>query len=426
MNEKAAPHAPAPAGPQRPGRDPAGARGSRGGRIVVRFIAAALVLAAVAAGYYYFNLKLPQTAPTVAPTAAAPMALPVTVAHPLVEKIVEWDEYSGQFSAIEHVELRSRVSGYLESIHFQDGQMVKKGDLLFVVDPRPFQADVRLAEANLERDKAQLQRADLDLTRYSVLAKKDFASQQQFENARATAQAAAATVKADDAALAQAKLNLAFTQITAPVGGRIGRRQVSVGDLVIGGAVPSTTLLTTIVSLDPIYFDFYMSEADFLAYQAAVRQGIIASAQANSLDVFARLENETGWPHAGQLNFIDNQVDPGSGTILARAVFPNADLLITPGQFGRVRVPASGLHDAILIPDSAIVSDQSRKVVMTVKPDGTVEPKLIQPGSFYKGLRVVRAGLTPNDTIIIDGVMRARPGAKVAPQPGRIQPESQS
>lgn len=400
-----------------------------GRAIVVRFFALVLILAALAGGYYYLSHR-PQPGP--AGTAGMPAAgqppmgpPPVTVSHPLVEQIMEWDEYSGQFSAVDLVELRGRVSGYLESIHFQDGQMVKKGDLLFVVDPRPFEADVRLAEANLERDRAQQLRADLDLTRYSALAKKDFASQQQFENARATAQAAAATIKADEAALAQVKLNLEFTRVTAPVGGRIGRHQVSVGDLVIGGAAPNTTLLTTIVTLDPVNFDFYVSESDFLAYRRAVQQGTLQSAQDNSVQVFVKLADETDWIHEGRLNFIDNQVDRGSGTILARAVIPNPSLLITPGEFGRIRMPASGLHDAILVPDSAILSDQSRKIVMAVKADGTVEPKIVALGPIHKGLRILRSGLAASDTIVINGLLRARPGMKVTPQPGKIEPEPQ-
>ncbi len=353
-----------------------------------------------------------------------PVAPPaVTVSHPLERKIVEWDEYTGQFAAVEDVELRARVSGYLTEIHFKDGQFVKTGDLLFVVDPRPFEADLQQAQANLERDKAQVVRANLDLARYSELAKKSFAPQQQFEQARATAEGAIATVKANEAAVMQAKLNLEFTHVTAPVDGRIGSHQVSIGNLIVGGSAGTATLLATIVSLDPIYFNFDMSESDYLGYQRAVPAGLMTSERGRAVSAYVRLANETGWPHEGHMDFIDNQIDRGAGTIRARAVFPNKSLFLTPGEFGRIRVPGSEPHQAILIPDAAIVSDQSRKIVMTVGADGTVVPRVIRPGPTYEGLRIVRNGLAASDTIVINGLVRARPGAKVTPEAGKIEAE---
>ncbi len=357
--------------------------------------------------------------------AQSPPAAPpaVTVSHPLEREIVEWDEYTGQFAAVEYVEVRARVSGYLTEIHFEDGQFVKKGDLLFVIDPRPFEADLQQAEANLERDKAQVVRANLDLTRYSVLAKKEFAPEQQLEHARATAEGAIATVKADEAAVEQAKLNLEFTHVTAAVDGRIGSHQVSLGNLIVGGSTGALTLLTTIVSLDPIYFNFDMSESDYLGYQRAVQTGLMTAERDHAVPAYVRLVDEKGWPHEGHMDFIDNQINRGAGTIRARAIFPNASHLLTPGEFGRIRVPGSEPHQAILIPDAAIVSDQSRKIVMTVSADGTVAPRVIRPGPTYEGLRIVRDGLAANDTIIINGLVRARPGAKVTPQPGKIEVE---
>lgn len=385
----------------------------------VRLLAILMAIILIGGGYWYLT-RSPATAP--GPRAqAAPSPPAVTVAHPLEQKITEWDEFTGQFRAVDEVEVRARVSGYLTEIHFTDGQIVQKGDLLFVIDPRPFDADLRQAQANVERDKAQLVRANLDLTRYAQLSKKDFAPQQQFEAARATAQGAAATVKADEAALAQATLNLEFTHITAPVTGRISRHEISVGNLVVGGSTSSTTLLTTIVSLDPIYVYFDMSEADLLGYQRAVAAGLMTAARNSEVPVFAKLVDEADWAHSGHMDFIDNQVDRGSGTIRARAVFPNPNRFITPGLFGRIRVPSSEPHEAILIPDRAIVTDQSRKIVMTVTADGTVVPKIIRPGPTYEGLRIVRNGLSPEDTVIIDGLIRARPGAKVTPQPGKFQ-----
>jgi RND family efflux transporter MFP subunit len=402
-----------------PGSSPAGSGPSR--NPIVRWVAAILILAAIGAGYWYETRPRPASPDHAAPVhASAPPA--VTVSHPITRRIVDWYEYTGQFSAVDQVDVRARVSGYLDEIHFVDGQMVRQGDLLFVIDPRPFEADLRQAQATLERDKAQVVRANLDLPRYAELARKNFATQQQYEAARATAEAAAATARGDEAALAQARLNLGFTRSTAPISGRIGRHLVGVGNLVVGGAVPGITLLTTIVSLDPIQFYFDMSEADFLAFQRAVARGELKSALSGSVRVFLNLEDEKTWPHEGRLDFVNNQIDVGSGTIRARAAFPNPKLLITPGQFGRVRVPASAPHDAILIPDSAIVSDQSRKIVMTVRPDGTVVPRAIEPGPAAFGLRIVRSGLTSADEIIIDGLPRARPGAKVKPEPGKIVP----
>ena len=354
------------------------------------------------------------------PGAMAPPA--VTVAHPLEHDTIEWAEYTGQFEAVEYVELRARVSGYLTEIHFKDGQTVAKGDLLFVIDPRPFEADLAQAQANLERDKAQLLRANQDLKRYAELAKKDFATRQQYDNARAAADGAAATVKADEAALDQARLNLEFTHITAPVSGRIGSHQVSVGNLVVGGATNTTTLLTTIVSLDPIHFVFDVSEADQLAYKRGIAAGKLRSARDSVVAIQARLVDETRWAHNGQIDFVDNQLNRGAGTLRLRAVFPNPDRLLVPGQFAKVRVPVSEPHIVLLVPDSAVVTDQSRKLLMVVTESGTVEPRMVTLGPAAEGLRIVRSGVSATDSIIIDGLMRVRPGAKVVPQPGTIAP----
>ncbi len=247
-------------------------RAPRGSRLV-RWIAVGVLLLLIPLGYWY--VSRPQSAGPATPAGTGPGAPPaVTVAHPITRDIVEWDEFTGQFNAVDYVELRARVSGYLTEIHFTDGQLVKKGDLLFVIDPRPFEADLRQAEANLERDKAQVVRYDLDLKRYTELAKKDYAPQQQYEQARANAEATAATVKGDEAAVAQARLNLEFTHIVAPIGGRIGRHEVSLGNLILGGATQSLTLLSTIVSLDPIYFLFRHERGGLSRLPAARRQRI--------------------------------------------------------------------------------------------------------------------------------------------------------
>ena len=387
-------------------------------RVSSRGVLTGIIVLAMVGGVVLFGPRSSGIVGGPPPGAMPPPA--VTVAHPLERDVIEWAEYTGQFEAVEYVELRARVSGYLTEIHFKDGQTIAKGDLLFVIDPRPFEADLAQAQANLERDKAQLLRANQDLKRYAELSKRDFATHQQYDNARAAADGAAATVKADEAALDQARLNLEFTHITAPVSGRIGSHQVSVGNLVVGGATNTTTLLTTIVSLDPIHFVFDVSEADQLAYKRGVAAGKLPSARDSVVPIQGRLVDEKSWSHNGQIDFVDNQLNRGAGTLRLRAVFPNADLMLTPGQFAQARVPASEPHIALLVPDSAIVTDQSRKLLMVVTDSGTVEPRLVTLGPTADGLRIVRGGVSATDSIIIDGLMRVRPGAKVAPTPGAI------
>jgi RND family efflux transporter MFP subunit len=263
------------------------------------------------------------------------------------------------------------------------------------------------------------------LDRAQHLKQSDYTSQSTVDQRVQEMQSAAADAAVASSSIDAAQLNLNFSKITAPISGRIGAHEVSIGNLVIGGDSGTTTLLTTIVSLDPIHFDFDMSESDFLAYQRAAAAGKLESTRNSGIEVFAHLMDEKDWTLTGKLDFVNNQVDRTAGTIRARAVFPNPGLLITPGQFGRIRIPGSEPYQAILIPDSAILSDQSRKIVMTVAADGTVVPKPIRPGPTHDGLRIVRSGLSADDVIIIDGLLRARPGAKVLPKPGKIeaQPE---
>ena len=357
--------------------------------------------------------------------AVSPQSPKVTVALPLYQEIVEWDEFTGQFAAVEYVEIRARVSGYLDSIHFQDGQIVKNGNLLFVIDRRPFEIALASAKAQHEEAAARLDLANAQLARTAQLRKNDFVAASTFDERIADVRSAEAAVALADAAIRSAQLDLEFTQVTAPVTGRISRHEVSVGNLVFGGTGGDTTLLTTIVSIDPIYLEFDMSEADFLAYQRAAAKGTLQSTRGNSILVEAHLPDEKDWTLQGQLNFVDNQVDRSAGTIRARALFANPQLLITPGQFGRIRIPGSELYKALLLPDSALITDQSQKLVMTVAADGTVVPKAVRPGPRYDplGLRIIREGLEPTDKVIINGLMRARPGAKVTPEPGKITPQ---
>lgn len=390
----------------------------------------------------FFGMLLPGAALAQGAPGGAPP--PVTVAEPLRQEIVEWDEFTGQFSAIDFVEIRARVSGYLESIHFSDGQLVKKGDLLFVIDPRPFEATLASAQAELTQAQARLDLAQRQLARANELRRGDNISASVFDERQQEVRVAAAGVEVAKASVRTAELNLGYTRISAPISGRISRRAVSVGNLVAAGEGAQTTALTTIVSLDPIYFDFDMSERDFLAYQRAIKDGRLdfqrdarngnggnggngGTAGEAGVRVEGRLFDEppTRWSLKGRLDFIDNRVNPSSGTIRVRAVFPNQDLFLTPGQFGRLRLPGSERYTATLIPDTAVVSDQASKIVMTVKEDGTVVPKPVRLGPIENGLRVVRAGLEPTDRVIITGIVRARPGAKVTPQPGKIEPPAQ-
>lgn len=383
---------------------------------VITFMIAAVVLGF---GYWYAQMRPVDTAPAAA--VAAPPPMPVTVAQPLVKEIIEWDEFTGQFAAVDSVELRARVSGYLESIHFTDGQLVNQGDLLFVIDPRPFEISLASAQAALVSAQARADLAKQQLDRAEKLKKSDFLSQSTFDERLQELQSATADAEVARSAISAAKLNLEYTRIMAPLTGRIGVHEVSIGNLVTGGDSGNTTRLTTLVSLDPIHLTFDVSESDFLAYQRAAAEGRLQSTRDSKLPVAAHLMDEEAWSLKGEMDFVNNEVDRTAGTIRARAIFPNPGRIITPGQFGRIRIPGSDPYNAVLIPDSAILSDQSQKIVMTVAEDGTVTPRVIRPGPSYQGLRIVREGLTGEEKIVIDGLLRARPGAKVDPTPGEIQ-----
>jgi RND family efflux transporter MFP subunit len=351
---------------------------------------------------------------------------PVTVAKPLVMPITEWYEFTGRFQATESVDVRARVSGYLEEIRFDDGQIVEQGQVLFVIDRRPYQAEVEQLQAQVHSADAQVELADAELARAAQLVNNDNISRSTYDQRMQQKRAAEAAQAMAEAALREARLDLEFTAVRAPIAGRISDRRVDVGNLVTGD--PSATLLTTIVALDPIHFVFDMSEADYLGFQRAVKDGELPSARDRSTQVQLRLPDEPDtetWPRSGHMDFVDNRVDESAGTIRARAELANPDRFLTPGQFGQLRLPGSPRYEAILVPDSAIVADQADKIVLTVSADGTVEPRAIREGPRYAGgLRIVRRGLDPDDRIIINGLMRARPGAKVDPQPGTIEPPS--
>ena len=379
---------------------------------------AVAVAAALALGLGYLAW------PTGGKNAAAPQfgPPPVTVSKPLIEERTEWKEFTGQFEAEEFVEVRTRVSGYLKSIHFEDGKLVKKGDLLFVVEPEPFELALATAKAQLADALAKLELAKVQFARTVELTQKNVAAVSTRDQRLAEQRSSQAAVDIAKAAIGTAEINLAYTRLTAPVTGRVSRNEVSVGNLVVGGASGTSTLLTTIVSLDPIEFVFDVSEGDSLAYRRKVETGEVKSARDSPIAVFAQLPDETDWKRQGIVNFVDNAFNRSSGTLRVRASFPNSDLFIVPGQFGRVRIPISKPHPVALVPDAAIASDQARKVVFVVADDGTVGVKPVVLGARVDGnLRIVREGLAPEDRVIINGLMRVRPGAKVSPQEGQIR-----
>jgi RND family efflux transporter MFP subunit len=355
--------------------------------------------------------------------AAAPPPPAVTVATPVKRTVVDKDEYVGRFVAVDMVEVRARVSGYLEKVHFTDGALVKEGDLLFTIDRRSFQNAVDQAKANLAQARANLAYAQADLERAQQLVREHTVSEQVFQQRVQAKQTAAAAVAANEAAVRQADLDLGFTELHAPITGRIGDRRVSPGNLVTGGTTGNTTLLATIVSTDPIHFEFTFDEASYLRYKriADNGNGDVASRGAKTR-VALKLLDEQGFPHQGTMDFVDNVIDRASGTIRGRAVLANKDGLFTPGMFARVEVPASPPYEALLVPDAAIGSEQARKFVLVVDGDNTVRQKYVTPGVLLGKLRVIKDGLQAEERVIVDGLMRARPGQKVTPEPAKEPP----
>jgi RND family efflux transporter MFP subunit len=346
-----------------------------------------------------------------------PAAPPVTVSKPAKKVVTEYDEYVGRFVAVDSVEVRARVSGYLEAVHFQDGQTVKKGDLLFTIDRRPFQAALDQAQGGLAQARANLAYAASDLARGQSLVRGSTITEQILEQRLQAKQVAEASVQAQEAAVRQAALDLEFTELRAPVAGHIGDRRVSPGNLVTGGTTGNTTLLATIVSTDPIRFEFTLDEASFLRYTRLQEQsGARSAGNGVTLPVTLKLIDEPTFSHRGRIDFVDNVIDRSSGTIRTRASFPNPAGILTPGMFGRVQVPSSPPAEALLVPDAAIGTEQVRKFVLVVDGENTVGQKYVTLGPVVDNLRVVRSGLDENDRVIVNGLMRARPGAKVTPQ----------
>jgi RND family efflux transporter MFP subunit len=341
----------------------------------------------------------PQTPPT------------VVVAQPLAQRVTDWDDYTGRFEAVDAVELRPRVSGPIQSIHFQDGQKVEKGQLLFVIDPRPYAAQLARTQAEMAGARAVLANANAELKRADSMVASKLISQSQSELVAAQQLQAAASLAAAEAAVTTEELKLSFTRITAPIAGRASWRRLAPGNLVIA----DTTLLTTLVSESPIRFVFDAPESALLRYRRE-------SAAARTMPVEIRLQDETDYRWKGKVDFIDNALDRSSGTIRGRAVLDNPDGFLSPGMFGQMRLFATAPFEALLLPDEAIVTDQTRQVVYVVDTEGNVSQRIVRPGRLIEGLRVIREGLSPADRVVISGVQRARPGRKVKVTDGAVTP----
>jgi len=355
--------------------------------------------------------------------APAPPPPAVTIGAPVAQTVSDFDEYVGRFVAVNAVEVRARVSGYLEGLHFKDGQIVKQGDLLFSIDKRPFQNAVEQARANLSLTRSNLAFTEGDFTRGQQLVREKTITEQSFEQRSQAFRNAQAAVAGATAALRTAELDLEFTELRAPINGRIGDRRVSPGNLVTGGSGGNTTLLATIVSTDPIDFEFTFDEASYLRYERMATKGMddIAS-RGTGVPVALKLIDEPNFDHKGQMDFVDNVIDRSTGTIRGRAKFGNASGVFTPGMFARLRVPATPPYEALLVPDTAIGSEQVRKFVLVVDGESTARVKYVTLGQLVGPLRVIKEGIAADDKVIVNGMARVRPGQKVNAQPPGAAP----
>jgi RND family efflux transporter MFP subunit len=348
--------------------------------------------------------------------AAQPASPPpvATVARVLSKSVTDFDDFTGRFEAIDRVEVRPRVSGYISSVNFTEGSEVKKGDVLFVIDQRPYAAELKHAQAQLEQAKSQLDLAKSEKARATNLLAQHAISKEEFDTRTSGDEQAQASVQLAQAALDTAELNMSFTRVTAPISGRVSRANVTLGNLVTDGQ----TLLTTLVSQDPVYVRFDGDEQAYLRYQKEAKQRAAAANKDEDLTsrVLVGLANESGFPHSGVLVFLDNEVDPQTGTIRIRAKLENHDRAFTPGLFARVRLLGERQHDALLINDSAVGTDQTVRYVLVVGKDNKVEYRVVKLGPVIDGLRVVRDGLRADDTIVVNGLQRVRPGSPVTPQ----------
>jgi multidrug efflux system membrane fusion protein len=372
----------------------------------------------------FANRRLTLLAALLLPAAAfaqgGPPAMPVSVSAPIAKRVTQWDEYSGRFEAVATVDIRARVSGFIETLHFKDGQFVNVGDPLFTIDKRPYEIAVESAQADVARNHAQVDLAELQVQRGAALVASRNIPEAENDTRKSTLAVAKAQLKSAEAALRNAQLNLEWTDVAAPITGRISDRKVDAGNLIQGGQT-GATLLANIVTQDPIRFLFDVSESDYLRYQRLYMAGARPQADSSTIPVRIRLADETEWKRTGKIDFVDNLLSLRSGTIRTRAVVENKDHLLTPGVFGRVQL-YGGEYDALLIPDSAVVSDQARKIVFVVGNDNVVQARPVTLGQLVDGLRVVRDGLKADDKVVLDGLANpmVRPGAKIVPQKGEI------
>lgn len=350
-----------------------------------------------------------------APQQQMPPPPAVTVSAPLKQEVAEWKEFVGRFRAVERVEVRARVSGYLDKINFEDGQFVKKGDVLFVIDQRPFRIALNQARANLESANTRAELAQKEFERARNLRSSGAVSQELLDRRQQESQAARADLSAARAAVEAAELDLEFTEVRAPVSGRISEHFTSVGNLISGG-MQSATLLTRIVSLDPIYFSFEASGEELSQYLKKVDR----MQTEQPIPVYVKLSGEDDFIHEGTFDFIDNEIDYSTGTLTGRATFKNPDFALTPGMFGQARFAGNGSRPEIMVPDEAIGSDQNLKFVLVVDDSNKVARKLVEVGFMHKNLRVIRSGLSETDRVIINGIQKAMPGQPVTPEEGEI------
>jgi multidrug efflux system membrane fusion protein len=355
--------------------------------------------------------------------AASPPPPAVTVAAVPEREITEWDEFSGRFQAVNAVEIRPRVSGYIKRVAFVEGKEVRQGEALFEIDARPYQAEVSRTEAELERAKTGAALAARDVERAKRLVEVQAISREEFDSRTSGEAQSAASVQAAEAAVTTARLNLEWTHVRSPISGRVSRAEVTAGNLVQAGP-PTATLLTTVVSLDPIYVYFEGDEQTYLKYAALARAGTRASSRDARNPIFLGLADETGFPHQGYVDFVDNQLNPETGTIRARAVFSNKEHRFTPGLFARLKLVGSGRYRTTLVNDRAVGTDQDKKFVLILKPDSTVDYRPVQIGRLVDGLRVVTSGLKPGELIVVNGLQRVRPGMKVTPTTGPMATDS--
>jgi RND family efflux transporter MFP subunit len=339
----------------------------------------------------------------------------VTVAQVLEKRVKDWDEFTGRLQAVETVEIRPRVSGYIDKVAFTEGGRVKRGDLLFVIDPRPYQAEYDRAAADVKRYKTALELARIELVRVQRLKDSGAVSEEELDERKSTVAQAEANVAGTEAAREAASLNLNFTQVTSPIAGRVSRAEVTRGNLVTGGS-NGGTLLSSVVSMDPMYLYFDADEQSYLRYAKMARSGVGPSSNDAQNPVQVGLADEEGFPHPGAVDFVDNQLNPQTGTIRARAVLQNKNGQFTPGLFARVQLLVSGEYSAILIEDRAVNTDQNQKYVLLLGANNQIEYRKVKLGRVIEGLRIVREGLKPGDVIVVNGAQRVHPGVAVTPQ----------